>query len=68
VEGALKICVTPEVSEPDTEKESPPVPLDPQVMTEPSVFRAAKAVDVLKIWVTPEVSEAETEEESPPRL
>ena len=61
-----KIWLTPEDSEEETEDESPPELELPQVMTEPSSFRAAKAELVEKIWLTPEDSEEETEDELPP--
>ena len=61
-----KIWLTPEDSEEETSDESPPWSDPPQVMTEPSSFRAAKAVEVEKILLTPEDSEEDTEDELPP--
>ena len=50
----------------NTEEESPPLQESPQVITDPSIFTAAKAEPVEYTATTPLDMFKDTEEESPP--
>lgn len=70
--GIVIIVLTFDFIFSETMEESPPIELSPQVITEPSLFKAAKAEveglpSVLKIFITFEVKFSATAEESPPR-
>ncbi len=63
-----KSCETPELNDELKDEELPPLSECPQVMTEPSSLRAAKALSVEKIFETPELNDELTVEELPPLL